>query len=325
MTKSSGETANQKNSKVKNRREAVVQRKLGKKYRKDPKLPTKIVELLADYCCAERAAKILDVSPSQVHRYKEIALRMGIIVPYCGQNPRLYEKGPRYYLRREKGWWSKVFEPIECRVHPGFGNAHIFRTTKECMGSLEIPINPGDGTLIYQKFLSGPLRFKGYNLHKGRFSFPKKILGYEGSSYVEARVMDNGNVTLSVSLPELRMTHMGLDEDGDDPYWLVIAYFENVLMRNCHWSFHDSDYHGLYHYAIPLDTIFLYCHELAEGVQRLRKGDNEEDLGIYIDRSIPNGELETVHLQVVKDILGILEIERRKLNGTHLNGAALGE
>lgn len=317
MKNHSGRTANLENSKIEIRREAVDLPKPCRKYRKDSALPTKIVDLLANNCHAEWVAKLLAVSPSQVYRYKEIALRMGILVPYYGQNPRLYEKGPRFFLRREKGWWSKEFEPIECRVHPGFGNSYIFRTTRAGMGFLEIPVNQGDGTLLYRHFLSGPLEHIGYTLHKGRFLFSSNILGYEGSSYVEARVMKNGNVTLSFSLPELRMTFQGLEENGDDPYWLVTAYIEDFLVRNCHWRFHDAGCTGPYHYAVPIDTIFLYCPELAEGVPRLRKGDNEEDLGIYIDRSIPNGELETVFPQVAKDMLGILEIERRKMGGSH--------
>ncbi len=328
MKKCSGRTVNHEDSKIEFRRETVGLTGSRKKYRKDPKLPTKIVELLANNCHAERAARLLAISPSQVHRYKEIALRIGILVPYYGQNPRLYEKGPRYFLRREKGWWSKEFEPVECRIHPGYGNAYILHTTEDSMGFFEIPINQGDGTLLYQHFLSGPLKHNGYVLHKGRFPFPKKILGYDGSSYVEARVMNNGDVTLSFSLPELRFTVHGLEEDGDDPYWLVTSYIEYFLRRHCHWNFPNpgsSGFTGPLHYAIPLETIILYCCEVSEGVPRLRKGDNEEDLGIYIDRSVPNGELETVYPQVAKDILAILEIERRKMNGNCSLGAALSE
>ena len=320
MKSDSGYPASEENSKIDIRTEMVDgsgENKPRRPYRKDKTLPNKIIEYLVDYCSAERTAKLLDVSPSQVHRYKSIALRLGIIVPFCGKNPRLYDKGPRYALRREQGWWSSEFEPVECRVHKGHGSSYICYVDAKDVGYFdELPFNQGDGTVLFLPLFKGRTHHPGYTLHKARMPIPASILGYDGSVYLEARRRKDGSVVLYISPPEVRLTFQALEEDADgDPFLLVIAYIENIFQHHGHWNITEFKDIGPTHYAVDLEKVNLYCPELATNVPRLKKGDNEEDLVLFIDKSIPKGELETVSPRIARDILCILEVERRRANG----------
>jgi hypothetical protein len=293
-----------------------------RKYRKDPTLPIRAIELLGEFIAAEHVAKILDVSPSQVHRYKEAALRLGILVPYCGQNPRLYAPGPRYNLRKEPGWWSKKFEPVECRIHKGQGSSYVYAVERYTHFE-ELPFGMGDGTIEYRPLFKGRTHHPGYTLHKARLSIPSGELGYDGSAYLEARRRNDGSVTLYVSPPEVRRTLQEMEDDGDDPFLFVTSYIENTLERRGGWVFGDCKVAQSTHYAIALDRVNELHYELTEGVPRLKRGDSEEDLVLFIDKSIPSGELETTSPHIARDILAILEVERRGMNGNSSYGVSL--
>lgn len=309
---------NKEDSNVGIRREAVEPSDGSKKrrsYRKDASIPRQIVELLAKQYAAEHVAKLLDISPSQVHRYKNEALRLGILVDYCGLNPRLYEKGPRYNLKNERGWWSLRFEPIECRVHKGQGSSYTayvggYSNFEEISYRLE------DGTVENRPLFVGcSHRSKGYTIHKCRFPLPKHVVGYVSSAYLEARKFTNGNVMLNIGPPPIQMSFSELEEMyGEDPFWYVLLYIEDELRLHGHWWFNSIEDHGSTHYAFDASRAQLLCPDLLQGVHRLRRGDNEENFIIYLDKSTPSGELETTSQRIARDILGILQIECRRAN-----------
>lgn len=325
MKNKSGETAHQ-NSNARIGREVVVQgsgKKSRRPYRKDPTIPRKVVEHLANLMCAEHVAEILDISPSQVHRYKEIAIRLGILVDYCGQNPRLYSQGPRYELRKERGWWCKKFEPIECRIHRGLGSPYVYRV-EQYEHFERLPIHKEDGNIEYRPFFNHCIcHGHGYNDYRFRLEIPEEILGYEGTAKLDARRKTNGDLTLHVTVPELRWTYAELEALGDcDPFYSVLCYIEYFLEKYAKWSLEDRTINSTIQYAVSLKVVQDLCPELLQGVHKLKRGDKKENMVLFTDRSTTEGELETNHLGVIRDILAILEVERRKANGSSIQGGS---
>ncbi len=288
-----------------------------RKYRKDPTMPRKAIELLAHGYAAEHVARQLDVSPSQISRYAKEAERLRIIVHHAGERPRIYDPGPFYSLRKEKGWWSHKFEPVWCRVHRGQGNPYTWEA--ESVGNFEsLPFRQPDGTVKHVPLFTATAHFgKGYTLHKARLGIPSDVLGYEGSAGLVVYLKNDGSASLQINPPTLALTFQVLESKAsEDPFDDVLFYIDQVFMFNGHWDFVGWKSGGYVHYAVDLRAVKNLCPELLMGVPSLKKADNEEDLELFLDRSISPRELETVHQRIARDILGILEVERRLRNGT---------
>jgi len=290
-------------------------------YRSIPNLPSRIISMLARGRCGEDVSRLLEISKSQVNRYKEIALRLKILTEVEGCYPKMYEKGPRFYLRKERGWWSCSFEPILCRIHYGQGSPYDVQVLsyKEFES---LPYRQDDGTVINRPLFNRHTQEHGYILSKCSFPVPSNVLGKECHVYLEARNARGDRTTLYIGPPPIERTFAELEaianiEEDKDPFKEVLAHIRNELLHHGKWVLDEIRCHAPIHYAIDRSIVERLCPELLQGVHKLRRSDNEEDYGLFTDKSTFSGELETSYSQIARDVLGILETERRNATGFH--------
>ena len=222
-----------------------------------------------------------------------------------GAYPLRYEKGPRYeegLFKFRKGRRSLYFENLHARVHPGNGSSFRFDVRK--YGDLENLRLPGLERPLFKK-----PKGKGPSKHYSA-AFPVEFEGEATLIFHPSPDPKDGGGRLEISPPELRLGLYRLQAAPDGPS-LFLPIVERILdsLGKAGWRFGEPSFQGEeVHYAFARPIIEAILPELLpDNVPFLRRGDREADLPLFWDRSISEGELETVHHHVAVDLLAMLK------------------
>jgi hypothetical protein len=286
-----------------------------RKYRSHAGIGELVVELLLQGKYPTEVAEELDIIPTLEQYYRGKAEKDFVIKRVNGTYPLKYIKGPKYqkgkYKKRKSRRSSKFVNP-EARVHTGNGDFFRIKAREGDLHWLKTP----DGLIrFFPLDLVGSSKKKHFNYE---LDFPADLLGYEGGKARLSFYPSNKDKPgyLTISPPELRLSYERLVE-ADIPFLFarVKGYIVHLLSKNG-WTFHDCIQLHEIHYAFSREVVQSLVPELMDFAPSLKRGDSEDELLIFVDQSIPGGELETTSHRAAIDILAVLTIEyRRKAGG----------
>ncbi len=231
-------------------------------------------------------------------RQSMIAFMLGLF--FDGREKSNEECGPSRWET-----WGSQEPPIYCNIHRRDDDPIAIYFGKGVKGKkialdrcdYATRVNPG----------------QGYVLHETGIRLGVEWLGYCGQIALKATKGPGGSDKVLAYPLFIPFTFSELEYwDGFFPFSTQLLMAIYFLEANGNKPFVHAEADGYNHFAIPMDHVRSYCPSLAEGVPSLEDGQREEDLGIYIDHYEIDSYLETVYDRMARDILGILEVERRK-------------
>jgi len=282
-----------------------------KKYLMRPGIGEQILELLLDGKYPTQVARELGITPAQEEYYRAKAENKFIIRRIDDQYPLKYVKGPRYqkglYKKRKNRRSSKFVNP-EARVHAGSGD---FFRVKAVEGDLHWIKTSSGPVSLFSKELVGKPGKKHFNCE---LDLPANLLGYEGGkvrlSFYPSKDQRPG--VLTISPPEFHLTLDALiSTDACILFDRVKDHILSLLSESGGWRFFGYTQLQEVHYAFPKDAFKYIIPELTRCVPSLGRGDNEVDLIIFTDQSVPGGEFETTDRGVAIDLLAMVTVEQR--------------
>ena len=275
-----------------------------RKYRKIPDLKEQILKRLPFGTPSPIICKQLCISRSLEKYHRDKALEKGIIKKASKQRPFIYEKGPNFLLlsnKNARGRRSREFVQPYCRVHAPKGDHLIIKAIK--IGDIN-RIKTDDG--IFPLFTDAPVKQGEEDRYRTNFAIPFEIIGYQGAQAVMDFRYRNNSGLLLISPPELHS--YALDLGVLQPFQGILDYLAKLLSKHAGWVLSEPYWDGKLHFAFLEEAVQQLSPDLLNGITKLKRGQEEEDLLIYKDNSHGCPELETTVLRVAVDILAMLTV-----------------
>jgi hypothetical protein len=256
-------------------------------------------------------ARKLGIFKSLERYYRVKALEYGLIKRINNKRPFLYCPGVNYehlgFYADLGGSGRRILTP-SCRLHPPQGNAFTFPLIKE-----------GEQ---HELRSSGGERYFLFDKDGGRnasLTFPTLT---PGSSSGRVKINAHGASLVLSAVPELRIYAPSVLECllalGNGPYGLLLDWVVDLFTSNG-WRLGPPSLSSHYHFAFDLEMVSSICPELLKGVPFLGRGQEENDLILWCDRSHGCPEIETTDPDVALELLTILHARHASTHNSNAN------
>ncbi|MHC1679931.1 MAG: hypothetical protein AB9860_01605 [Methanomassiliicoccales archaeon] len=272
--------------------------------------------------------------------WKKMALDRGILVEvyeddYTGA--KTYGAGPNFHIvHKLPGTWQYArTRVLKCRTHCAGGNAihaPVEIANTDC--DLEITDIHGDIKTFQVNPHTAKRRLEAtFSIH-----VPFEFVGYHGAyatvQYIRFHRLRKPTDHLYISPPEAHLTleHLSDPEANllvdigqlndrysiagheSDPFTWSVEYVLGVLEDNG-WIIGDWENTQGIHYGFDRRVVKFYCPALWERVPYIGSPGHHKPENLWTDRSHGTRELETDNLDLAVEIMTLLELRRREIDG----------